>query len=129
MQSNPSLNVLWYIPLNMSILLCLTNEGINELPKTQTGLYQNFILMTIVHFLRKGKMVSSTTISSFDNLPHPYNQIFNELSQFAFLALQKDQIVFTSAELQSQYPNLSPVNWGPLGLLKRAQYFKPQGWL
>ena len=126
LQSNPSLNVLWYIPLNMSILLYLTIEGINELPKTQTGLYQKFILMTIVHFLRKGKMVSNTTISSLDNLPHPYKQIFNELSQFAFLALQKNQIVFTSAELQSQYPNLNPVNWGPLGLLKRAQYFKPQ---
>ena len=33
--SNPSLNALCYLPLNMSILLCLTEDGINTLPKTQ----------------------------------------------------------------------------------------------
>ena len=126
LQTNPSINALCCIPLNMSILLCLATEGISALPKSQTRLYQKFIFMTIVHFLKKDKIVDNTTITSLDNLPCPYDQIYRELSQFAFVALQKAQIVFTSAELQSQYPNLNPANWGSLGLLKRAQYFKPQ---
>ena len=53
LKSNPSLNALCKIPLNMSILLCLTEEGINTLPETQTILYERFILMTIIHFLKK----------------------------------------------------------------------------
>ena len=126
LQFNPSINALCCIPLNISILLCLTTEGINALPKTQTCLYEKFILMTIVHFLKKGKIIGNTTITSLNNLPHPYNKVCKELSQFAFLALQKDQIVFTLTEVQSQYPNLTPDNWYPLGLLKRAQYFKAQ---
>ena len=126
LQSNLSLNALCCIPLNMSILLCLAEDGISALPKTQTRLYQKFILMTIVHFLKKDKIVDNTTITSLDSLPHPYDQIYRELSQFAFLALKKDQLVFTLAEVKAEYPNLTPANWYGLGLLKRAQYFKAQ---
>ena len=124
--SNPSLNALCYIPLNMSILLCLAKTGINTLPKTQTMLYQKFIIMTIIHFLKKDEIGFQTTQSSLCDLPHPYDQAINELSQFAFIALQKDQLVFTLAEVKAEYPNLTPANWYRLGLLKPAQYFKPQ---
>ena len=126
LMSNPFLNALCYIPLNMSILLCLTKEGINILPKTQTNLYQKFIIITIVHFLKKDDIKFNTTITSLDNLPHPYDQVAKELSQFAFLAVQKDQLVFTLAEVNAECPNLTPANWYGLGLLKRAQYFKAQ---
>ena len=123
-ESNPSLNALCYIPLNMSILLCLIQEGIEALPKTQTILYQKFIIMTIIHFLKKHCLKFSTTITSLDDLPHPYDQVVKELSQFAFLALQRDQLVFTLAEVKAVYCNLTPNNWNVLELLKSAQYFK-----
>ena len=124
LQSNPSLNALCYIPLNMSILLCLTEDGINTLPKTQTLLYQKFVVMTIIHFLKKDKVKFNTSITSLDDLPRPYDQVVKELSQFAFLALRKDQLVFTLAEVNAECPNLTPANWYGLGLLKPAQYFK-----
>ena len=105
--SNPSLNALCYIPLNMSILLCLAKTGINTLPKTQTMLYQKFIIMTIIHFLKKDKIAITTTTSDLDALPPPYNHAFKELSQFAFLALQKDQQVFTLVKIKAKCPNLT----------------------
>ena len=126
LSSNPSLNALCYIPLNMSILLCLTEAGINALPKTQTMLYQKFIIMTIIHFLRKDNVIFKATISSLDDLPAPYDQVIKELSEFAFIALQKDQLVFTLAEVKAKCPTLTPSNWYGLGLLKLAQYFKSQ---
>ena len=110
----------------MSILLCLTKEGIDTLPKTQTILYKKFIQMTITHFLKKENLLPSTSISNFTDLPHPYDQVIKELSQFAFLALQKDQLVFTLAELKAECPHLTPDNWDGLGLLKQTQYFKAQ---
>ena len=127
LQSNPFLNTLCYIPLNMSILLCLTEDDIDTLPKTQTKLFENFIIMTIIHFLKKDKKVSTATVASFNDLPPPYDQVVKELSQFAFLALQKDQLVFTSAEVKATDANLTPANWYGLGLLKHAKYFKPRG--
>ena len=36
LHSNPTINALCYIPLNMTILLCLAEDGIHTLPKTQT---------------------------------------------------------------------------------------------
>ena len=51
LQSNPTLSTLCYVPLNMSILLCLADEGVDTLPDTQTKLYQKFITITIIHFL------------------------------------------------------------------------------
>ena len=123
--ANQQLNLLCYVPLIMSILLCLAKEGIDALPKTQTALYKKFILMTINHFL-KLKLHLTTPITQFVDLPNPYDQSFMELSYFAFLALVKNQLVFTLAEVKAEYPNLTPANWYGLGLLNRAQYFKPQ---
>ena len=126
LQSNPFLNTLCYIPLNMSILLSLTEDGVDTLPKTQTRLYEKFIIMTITHFLKKGKKISTANIASFNDLPHPYDQVVKELSQFAFIALKKDQLVFSVAEIKAACPTLTPSNWFGFGLLKCAQYFKPQ---
>ena len=65
LSSNPSLNALCYIPLNMSILFCLTEAGINTLPKTQTMLYQKFIIMTIIHFLKKDDVTFTASITTY----------------------------------------------------------------
>jgi len=125
--ANQHLSLLCYVPLNMSFLLCLAKEGINTLPKTQTTLYKKFIIMTITHFLNKIKLLPTTiSLTEFTDLPYPYDQALKELSQFAFLALQKDQLVFTLAEVKAVYPNLNPANWYVLGLLKSVKYFKSQ---
>ncbi|XP_065918725.1 NACHT, LRR and PYD domains-containing protein 14-like [Dysidea avara] len=125
--STPFINTLCYIPLYMSILLCLIEGGVRTLPKTQTNLLKKFIVMTIVHFLNKTKGESITEITSLDELPATYNQAVKELSHFAFIALQEDKLVFTKAEVNKACPNLTPSNnWYILGLLIPVQYFKPQ---
>ena len=53
LQSNPFLNTLCYAPLNMSILLCLTEDGVDALPKMQANCLKNLLrIMIIVHFLK-----------------------------------------------------------------------------
>jgi len=126
---NPLLDTLCYVPLNMSILLSLIEDGIDTLPTTPTILYQKFVIATIVHFLKKNKdkvMSSVPTITSLNDLTQPYDQIIKELSQFAFLALQRDQLVFTLTEVKEICPGLTPANWYGLGLLKPSRYYKPQ---
>jgi len=121
---NPIINALCYIPLNMSILLCLTQDGIHTLPKTKTRLYSNFIIMTIRHFLSKSANETSV-INNLKTLPPPHDRAIKELSQFAFFALEKDKLVFSRAELQVACPNLTPAGWYGLGLLKQVEYFNP----
>ena len=127
LKSNPILDSLCYIPLNMTILLCLAEEGVTTLPKTQTELFKKFIIMTILHFRRKEKCkVCATNILSLDDFPPPHAEVIKELSKFAFLALQQDKLVFTLSEIKAACPNVTPDNWYGYGLLKPAQYFNLQ---
>ena len=123
LQSNPTINALCYIPLNMTILLCLVEDGIDTLPKTQTEMYKRFIEMTIVRFLKRFE--KGNTVISIAELPHPHNKLFIELAKLAYGALKTDKIVFTLPEIKRACPNLTMTssNWSGLGLLKAVQYF------
>ena len=80
LNSNPIINKLCHVPLMMNLLLWLVEEGMSSLPKIQTNLIQKYF-MTIA----KKKIV----ITLID-LPHPYDQVIKDLSQFAFIAVQQD---------------------------------------
>ena len=125
LQSNPTINALCYIPLNMTILLCLSVTGIKNLPKTQTELHKRFIEMTVVRFLKKQDNDLIAVTLNLCELPHPHDEVFKELSDFAFKALQNDKLVFTLAELKTSCPNLTETfsNWNGLGLLKSVKHF------
>ena len=73
----------------MTILLCLVEDGIDRLPKTQTDMYKKFIEMTILTFYSKSLILQSfQNITSIAELPHPYNKVFEELTRLAFNALK-----------------------------------------
>ena len=123
LQSNPTINALCYIPLNMTILLCLVKDGIDTLPKTQTEMYKKFIEMTIVRFVNRYE--NRNLIISIADLPDPHDKLFIELAAFAYEALKTDKIVFTLSEIKRSCPNLimNSSNWNDLGLLKAVRYF------
>ena len=139
LQSNSTINALCYVPLNMTILLCLfeevtdisdnvkflTLDHIEEigLPNTQTEMYEKFILMTIIRFIKKKGKPFTVKCMKISELPKPYNEAFNELSCLAYNALAKDEIVFNSKDSVVQAcPILKSGNWEGLGLLKVIHY-------
>ena len=126
LRSNLTINALCYIPLNMTILLCLVEDGINKLPKTQTEMYKKFIEMTIVRFIKKYE--KSNIIINIAELLDPYKTLFVELAKLAYKALETDKIVFTLPEIKEGCPNLTMTssNWNGLGLLKAVQFFSVQ---
>ena len=128
LQCNPTINALCYIPLNVTILLCLVEGGIDKLPKTQTDIYRKFIEMTIVRFITKVDSEVSKIITSITELPCPYNKMFEELAKLAYKALNIDKIVFTLDEIKHDCPNIAMMssNWNGLGLVKAVQYFNAE---
>ena len=126
LQSNPTINALCYIPLNMTILLCLVEDGIDKLPKTQTEMYKKFIEMTIVRFIKKYD--KSNAIINIAELLDPYDKLFVELTKLAYKALKTDKIIFKLPEIKKGCPNLTMTssNWNGLGLLKAVQCFSIQ---
>ena len=124
LRSNPTINALCYIPLNMTILLCLIEDGIDRFPKIQTEMYKKFIEMTIVRFIKKYEENFNAVID-ITNLAHPHDKVFVELAKLAYKALKSDKIVFTLPEINHSCPNLTMTssNWNGLGLLKTVQCF------
>ena len=127
LKRNPAVNAYCYIPLNMTILLCLFNEdgGNAELPATQTEINKKFICITISRFIKTKQKEEHDGISDFSAIPACYKPLFLELCQLAFQALCNDKIVFTRTEIQSacKHLTLNSGNWNGLGLLKAVEFY------
>jgi len=124
LDNNTAINTFCYIPLVMTILLCLFKASI-ELPKTQTELYQKFICHTIIHFLKKAGINPLRSLKSVTDLEQPYLSIIMELSKVSFSLLEDDKIVFTVDDAKQISPklNISSEHCTQLGLLKETKYF------
>ena len=126
LQKNPFINDLCYIPLNMTILLCLfkgyTNPDNFELPETQTDINTQFIYATMSRFISKqtNKMV---TIKSPDDLQMPYKKHFNILCRLAFDLLGIEKVVFSDDDIQKYVPKRRTTDWNTLGLVREANYY------
>ena len=88
---NPIIDNLCCIPLIMDLLLWFVEEEKSNLKNVQTKLIQKYI-MTII---KKKRTTHFTDL----HVPQPYNQVIEDLSQFAFIAIQKDQFTFTIDEI------------------------------
>ena len=128
LKHNPVINMLCYIPLNITmLLLCLTeSEEEIDLPATATTLYERFMIITIKRFLHT-KSGYSDTVFSFKDLPYEYPQTFLQLSKFAYsvsmdINCEKSmQLVFELADIENICKNFV-LHGNGLGLLKPASF-------
>ena len=123
LNKNLVISTLCYIPLIMTILLCLFQDSeTEELPNTQTELYEKFIIHTIVHYFKKGG--SSVSICSLLDLKNPHKKVIKRLAKLSFKLLSNGMIVFTADDVKLMCPKLDigSKNCIELGLLKETKY-------
>ena len=118
LEMNHFIDSLCYIPLNMTILICLFKEFSDNsgsiLPKNQTDMNDQFICITISRFLRKKKV--QLDVKCLEDLPAPYKQQFKTLSRIAFHLLGNEKVEFNDHDV-IQYSE-----WSDLGLLNVVKY-------
>ena len=125
LKENPFINTLCYIPLNMSILICILKESDGcRMPKNQTEINNQFICMTIARHLMREKNLT-LDIKSFSELPSPYNKLLAELSKLAFVLLGKDKAAFCSSDIEDCCPKSKLLRdcINGMGLLQTIEYF------
>jgi len=118
--TNPTIASLCFVPFNMTILLFLYKEQAN-LPTSSSDLYKLFICLTICRHLAKLGENLENDITNLNSLPQPYCDVINQLSLFAFKALNKNQLVFSLAEIKEYCPAISDHPNG-FGLLQAVEY-------
>ena len=91
LHSNPLIDKLCNVPLIMNMLLwfVVNKEQINNFPKTQASLIQKYVMM----------ITKEISFPSLIDPHHTYDQVIKDLSQFAFFAIQEDQLTFTVDEI------------------------------
>ena len=100
LEDNPLIESVCSIPLNCAIVCHLWHTLKGDLPSTMTQLYEKIILHFVCRNLRKLPAYGPTfSMESFDNLPESLKKSWCNICEFAFKALEKDQIVFSKKEL------------------------------
>ena len=123
LETNAFIDSLCYIPLNMTILICLFKESLesdNALPKTQTEINKLFIMITISRYLWKEKNVSLKG-HTLECLPSSYKQQLHVLAKLAYVFLGEEKLVFNDCDIATDCPKYVG-KFNTLGLLKVVEY-------
>ena len=123
LNSHPNIDSLCYIPLNMTILLCLFKEK-QQPPESQTELHEKFVLLTVFrHLKREGVPVED--INGLKHLPKQYASVIYKLSLLAHKCLVDNKIVFQYSDIHNICPNFDkiPGALNGFGLLQAVQSF------
>ena len=105
LEGNPLVESVCSVPLNCAIVCHLWRTLEEALPTTMTELYTKIILNLVLRNIRKLDTYKSVLkLPKFDSLPADLQQSWWLLCKFAFLALEKDQLVFSQEELEAFFP-------------------------
>ena len=112
-----------YVPIMMTILVCTYKER-KELPTNQSELFECFVTSIISRYLLKLNEKIPMAILSLDDLPDRPKKYFQQLSEFAFKAIENDKLIFTDRDIESLSPNLvAPTKkFYGLGLFKATEH-------
>jgi hypothetical protein len=101
----PFLNSICSVPLNCAILCHLWRTCEEALPTTMTDLHTKVILNIILRNLQKSETYKSTkSLPDFDALPNDLVESWKLLCEFAYRAMEEDQIVFSREKLAAFFP-------------------------
>ena len=101
----PFLGSICSVPLNCAILCHLWRTREEALPTTMTDLHTKVILNIILRNLQKNEAYKSIkSLADFDALPDDLVESWRLLCEFAYHAMEDDQIVFSREKLATFFP-------------------------
>ena len=105
LEGNPLVESVCSVPLNCAIVCHLWRTLEEALPTTMAELYTKIILKLILRNIRKFDTYKSVLeLPKFESLPADLQQSWWLMCDFAFRALEKDQLVFSQEELEAFFP-------------------------
>ena len=101
----PFLESICSVPLNCAILCHLWRTREEALPTTMTNLHTKVILNIILRNLQKSEAYKSIkSLADFNALPNDLVEPWKLLCEFAYRAMEEDQIVFSREMLATFFP-------------------------
>ena len=125
LNSNPALQSLTYVPVNLSILVYVFTQCGAKLPSTLTELYQQYVLLKLSLYNQR---ISNDTVRfvELDCLPVYISESLNKLGELAYVGLKNQQLHFTQNEIQKLYQSI-PLDYDGMGLLQVENHMLNRG--
>ena len=125
LNSNPALQSLAYVPVNLSILVYVFTQHGAKLPSTLTELYQQYVLLKLSLYNQR---ISNDTAryTKLDCLPPYIIESLNTLVGLAYDGLKKQKLHFTQNEMQKLYQSI-PLDYDGMGLLQVENHMLNRG--
>jgi len=119
------INSCCYFPIMMTILVYILKHDEN-LPNDEAELYEKFVILIIVRFLKKLEMKSIPPVTDMHlkKLPPIYKNYLGSLSKLAYEFIKVNKIVFTKEDVEIVCRNFNLDSFNGLGLLNYTEYTK-----
>ena len=125
LNSNPALQSLAYVPVNLSILVYVFTQHGGKLPCTLTELYQQYVLLKLSLYNQR---ISNDTVTftELDYLPVYISESLNKLFELAYVGLKNQKLHFTQNEIHKLYQSI-PLDNDGMGLLQVENHMLNRG--
>ena len=100
------INQVCHVPIMMTILVC-TYKEYGELPNNESELYENFIISTILRYVKELNDNCYLLDELQDELQDECKKHLQQLSEFAFKTIESGKVIFTDVDIKSLCPNLA----------------------
>ena len=128
LDDHPHIKHTCYIPLHLAMLVYLKDSLLDNLPETETEIYEQFIIHTIIRDFCKDPTSScsrkNTFPTSLNNLNESSSLLFH-IAKLAYSGIQKRQSIFTEVESALQCTNTSLLVVDKMNVLQPATYSFP----
>ena len=98
LRNHPNVSHMCYLPLQLAMVAFLYEQD-EDLPDTETEMYNIFTLQTLHRALVKEVSSYDIELHEINDLSHEKKQIFNNICRLAFEATHRQKQVFTGREI------------------------------
>ena len=129
LEQNLIISSMCIVPFNLMTLVFVYKVRDLKLPDNATDMYNIFICYAIHQNLLKHKVTLNDVITDINKFPDPFGKFLNQLSEWSFLALQKNKLTFTLDEIKTVCPDIVniPGAISGFGLLRTVEHSNVSG--
>ena len=131
LDGHPNIKHTCYIPLHLAMLVYLKDSLLENLPETETEIYEQFIFHTIIRDFCKSltsscslRITLPTSLNDISKLPEVEHLLFH-IANLSYIGIQKRQSIFTAVELVLQHTKSSLLVVDKMSVLQPTTYSFP----
>ena len=128
LDDHPHIKHTCYSPLHLAMMVYLKDSLLDNLPETETEIYEQFIIHTIIRDFCKDPTSSCSRKNTFPTFLNNINEsssLLFHIAKLAYSGIQKRQSIFTEVESVLQRTNTSLLVVDKMNVLQPATYSFP----